>query len=35
MTTDRVADDELMLELVPLDAEEIAAVLARLWAVLT
>ncbi|WP_427885643.1 aminotransferase class V-fold PLP-dependent enzyme [Kribbella sp. GL6] len=33
--TDRVADDELMLELVPLDADEIAAVLARLWAVLT
>ncbi|GAA1611314.1 aminotransferase class V-fold PLP-dependent enzyme [Kribbella karoonensis] len=33
--TDRVDDDELMLELVPLNAEEIAAVLARLWAVLT
>jgi seryl-tRNA(Sec) selenium transferase len=33
--TDRVADDELMLELVPLDANEIATVLARLWAILT
>ncbi|HEY3515006.1 aminotransferase class V-fold PLP-dependent enzyme [Kribbella sp. NPDC051137] len=33
--TDRVDDDELMLELVPLNAEEIAAALARLWAVLT
>ena len=33
--TDRVADDELMLELIPLDADEIATVLARLWAILT
>jgi len=33
--TDRTAEDELMLELVPLDADEIATVLARLWAVLT
>ncbi|MGW6279820.1 aminotransferase class V-fold PLP-dependent enzyme [Kribbella sp. NPDC055071] len=33
--TDRVADDELVLELVPLGADEIATVIARLWAVLT
>ncbi|HET6986734.1 MAG TPA: threonine aldolase, partial [Kribbella sp.] len=33
--TDRVADDELMLELVPLNPDEIATVLARLWAILT
>ena len=33
--TDRVADDELMLELIPLDADEIATVLARLWTILT
>ncbi|WP_350278859.1 aminotransferase class V-fold PLP-dependent enzyme [Kribbella sp. HUAS MG21] len=33
--TDRMAEGELMLELVPLDADEIATVVARLWAVLT
>jgi L-seryl-tRNA(Ser) seleniumtransferase len=33
--TDRVADGELMLELVPLTSDEIATVLARLWSVLT
>jgi L-seryl-tRNA(Ser) seleniumtransferase len=33
--TDRVADDELVLELIPLGADEIATVLARLWAILT
>jgi len=33
--TDRVDENELMLELVPLDETEIAAVVARLWAVLT
>ncbi|MEV0802572.1 aminotransferase class V-fold PLP-dependent enzyme [Kribbella sp. NPDC050281] len=33
--TDRVDTNELMLELVPLDDTEIAAVLARLWAILT
>jgi L-seryl-tRNA(Ser) seleniumtransferase len=33
--TDRMADNELMLELIPLDADEIATILARLWAVLT
>lgn len=33
--TDRMAENELMLELVPLDADEIATILARLWAVLT
>jgi hypothetical protein len=33
--TDRSDQDELMLELIPLDETEIAAVLARLWAVLT
>ena len=32
---ERAADDELMLELVPLDPDEIAAVLARLWTILT
>ncbi|MFI6827825.1 aminotransferase class V-fold PLP-dependent enzyme [Kribbella sp. NPDC050241] len=33
--TDRVDTNELMLELVPLDDTEIAAVVARLWAILT
>jgi uncharacterized pyridoxal phosphate-dependent enzyme len=33
--TDRVDTNELMFELVPLDDTEIAAVLARLWAILT
>lgn len=33
--TGRMADGELMLELVPLDADEIATIVARLWAVLT
>jgi len=33
--TDRMAEGELVLELVPLTAEEIDAVLARLWAILT
>ncbi|MFI7065041.1 aminotransferase class V-fold PLP-dependent enzyme [Kribbella sp. NPDC050124] len=33
--TDRADDDELMLELIPLDDTEIAAILARLWAILT
>jgi len=33
--TDRVADDELLLELIPLDADETATILAKLWAILT
>ena len=33
--TERTAEGELLLELVPLDADEIATVLARLWAILT
>ncbi|MEU4193552.1 threonine aldolase [Kribbella sp. NPDC026611] len=33
--TDRMAEGELLLELVPLDADEIAMVLARLWSILT
>ncbi|MFK4088303.1 aminotransferase class V-fold PLP-dependent enzyme [Kribbella sp. NPDC020789] len=33
--TDRLADDQLTLELVPLNKEEIATILARLWALLT
>ncbi|TCC43977.1 aminotransferase class V-fold PLP-dependent enzyme [Kribbella capetownensis] len=33
--TDRVDTNELMFELVPLDDTEIAAILARLWAILT
>jgi L-seryl-tRNA(Ser) seleniumtransferase len=33
--TDRVDANELVLELVPLTSEEISAVLARLWAILT
>lgn len=33
--TDRADDDELVLELIPLDDTEIAAILARLWAILT
>ncbi|WP_433165814.1 aminotransferase class V-fold PLP-dependent enzyme [Kribbella sp. CA-247076] len=33
--TDRVDADELVFELIPLDAEEIDTVLARLWAILT
>jgi L-seryl-tRNA(Ser) seleniumtransferase len=33
--TERADEDELVLELVPLDETEIAAVLARLWAILT
>jgi len=33
--TDRMAEGELMLELIPLSPDEIATILARLWAVLT
>jgi len=33
--TDGIADDELLLELVPLDEDEIAAIVARLSAILT
>ncbi|HEY3559862.1 MAG TPA: aminotransferase class V-fold PLP-dependent enzyme [Kribbella sp.] len=33
--TDRMTEGELMLELIPLDADEIATVLARLWSALT
>jgi uncharacterized pyridoxal phosphate-dependent enzyme len=33
--TDRLADDQLILELVPLDKDEVATILARLWSLLT
>jgi hypothetical protein len=33
--TDRMAEGELMLELVPLTPDEITTTIARLWSVLT